>query len=54
MKDSSKHQTETETADTKGCGYNSGDDWDHTDLGLIGNTVVQDQRMVPRHEEVTR
>ena len=38
----------------QGLWYNSGDEWDHTNLGLIGNTIVQDQRMIQRHEEMTR
>ena len=37
-----------------GLWYNPGDEWDHTNLSLIGNTIVQDQRITEQREEMTR
>ena len=37
-----------------GLGYNQGDGWDHSHLDLVGNRVIQDQRLVHRSDRVMR
>ena len=54
MKCSSRHPSETGTANTWGFTTTPGDGWDHTNLDLVGNRVAQDQRVVQRPDEVTR